>query len=350
VDGEAYNTSNLPARRLASRTESWFRKNQRPLPWRDGYDPYRVWVSEVMLQQTRMEVVLGYYERFLERFPTLADLARSSVDDVTAAWSGLGYYRRARMLRDGAIDVMHRFGGTIPRTVDELISIAGIGRYTAGAIASIAHRTRTPIVDGNIARIVARLFAIDAPLGSAVLMRETWRRAEDLVASSKSPRDFNQGLMELGALVCTPRNPSCHRCPLRSECMAFISARIDDFPRPKVKVATREMRIPLYLVIDRGGRVLMRRESGQLMRGMFHLPHGDTTLLTGTPLRFDDASALGSFRHTVTNRRITFEVFAVARRPRPRGAEYAWIDPSALGDFPHPSYVRKALRLAGIGK
>jgi A/G-specific adenine glycosylase len=340
----------LPTRRLASLTESWFRRNQRSLPWRDGYDPYRVWVSEVMLQQTRMEVVLGYYERFLVRFPTLSELAHASADDVASAWSGLGYYRRARMLREGAIDVMARFGGAIPASVDELMSIAGIGRYTAGAIASIAHNQRAPIVDGNVARIVSRLFAIEAPLASPALMREAWTQAGVLVASSRSPRDFNQGLMELGALVCTPRKPNCAVCPLRRQCAAFAAGRVDEFPRPKAKQITREMHIPLYLVTDRDGRVLMRRESGTLMRDMFHLPHGDTTLLTGAPLRIGVAESLGTFHHTVTNRRITFEVFAVARRPRARGREYAWIDPASLEDTPHPSYVRKALRLAGIGK
>lgn len=303
-----------------------------------------------MLQQTRMEVVLGYYERFIARFPTVAKLARASVDDVTAAWSGLGYYRRARMLRDGAIDVMTRFGGVIPKTVPELMSIAGIGRYTAGAIASIAYGQHAPIVDGNIFRIMARIFSIDAPLASPALMREAWIRAEALVTSAESPRDFNQGLMELGALVCTPRKPACGRCPLRRHCAAFASGRAEELPLPKAKVATRELRIPLYLVTDREGRVLMRRESGQLMRGMFHIPHGNTTLLTGTPLRVGAVSAVGTFRHTVTNRRITFEVFAVTRRPRILGREYAWIDPAALAAIPHPSYVRKALRLAGIGK
>jgi A/G-specific adenine glycosylase len=340
----------LSARRLASLTETWFRKHQRPLPWRAAYDPYAVWISEVMLQQTRMEVVLGYYERFMTRFPDVASLAVTSFDEVTAAWSGLGYYRRARMLRDGAVDVMARFGGAIPATVDELMTIAGIGRYTAGAIASIAYEQHAPIVDGNVARIVARLFAIAAPLASTTLMRDAWLGAEELVAASKSPRDFNQGLMELGALVCTPRNPSCRACPLRRHCGAFLSDRVDELPHPKVKPATSELRIPLYLVTDRTGRVLMRRETGRLMRGMFHLPHGDTTLLTGTPLDVVIGATLDTFRHTVTNRRITFEVFAVARRPRPHGGEYAWIDPAALAAIPHPSYVRKALRLAGIGK
>jgi A/G-specific adenine glycosylase len=347
---EAYNTQDLTARSLASLTASWFRRNQRGLPWRDGYDPYHVWVSEVMLQQTRMEVVLGYYERFIERFPTVADLARASVEDVTAVWSGLGYYRRARMLRDGAVEVVTRFGGAIPRTVEELMTIAGIGRYTAGAIASIAFEGRAPIVDGNVARVMARLFALDAPLASPALMREAWARAGGMVSASKSPRDLNQGLMELGALVCTPRKPSCGCCPLRRQCAAYTSGRVEELPRPKAKPATRELHISLYLIIDRDGRVLMRRESGQLMRGMYHLPHGDTTLLTGAPLRIGAAAVLGTFRHTVTNRRITFEVLSVDGRPSARGSEYAWIDPVALAGIPHPSYVRKALRVAGIGK
>lgn len=340
----------MPTHRLASRTESWFRKNQRRLPWREGYEPYGVWVSEIMLQQTTMEVVLGYYERFMKRFPSIADLARASVDDVVTVWSGLGYYRRARMLHEGALDVTSRFNGTIPESVDELLSIAGIGRYTAGAIASIVFEKRAPIVDGNVARIVARLFGIEAPLSSPALMRAAWTHAEELVAASKSPRDFNQGLMELGALVCSPRKPNCNVCPLRRDCAAFSAGRVDELPRPKATQTTFTLRISLYLVTDAAGRVLMRRESGPLMHGMFHLPHGDTRLLTGAPLRIDRARALGTFRHTVTNRRITFEVFAVLRRPRARGREYKWIDPASLAGIPHPSYVRKALQLAGIAK
>src|SRR5436190_12566733 len=153
VDPKLYNTSTLPAPPIACKTERWFARNQRPLPWRGAYDPYEVWVAEVMAQQTRMEVVVPYFERFLKRFPTLAALARASDDDVTAAWSGLGYYRRARMLRDGAIAVQERFGGRLPRDVDALMTIPGIGRYTAGAIASIAFQQRAPIVDGNVARV-----------------------------------------------------------------------------------------------------------------------------------------------------------------------------------------------------
>jgi A/G-specific adenine glycosylase len=343
----------LTPRHLVSLVERWFRKHQRPLPWRENYEPYRVWVSEVMAQQTRIDVVLAYFARFVERFPTVEALAAASDDDVTAAWSGLGYYRRARMLRAGAIAVRERFGGRLPRGVNELQTIPGVGRYTAGAIASIAYGQREAIVDGNVARVLARLFAIDAPLASPALMRGAWERATALVALSKSPRDFNQGLMEIGALICTPRKPACTRCPLRADCAALAAGRTEELPRAKAKTVTREMTISLYVVTNRG-RVMMQREKGELMRDMFHLPHGDTSLLTGKPLRIRGAKLVGSFRHTVTTRRITFNVFRVgapASGARPgAGAPTHWVRPIDLRNIPHPSYVRKALQLAGICK
>ncbi len=292
-----------------------------------------------MAQQTRMDVVVPYFERFTDRFPTVETLAAASDDEVAAAWSGLGYYRRARMLRQGAIDVCRRLDGRLPDDVEALRTIPGIGPYTAGAIASIAFDRRAAIVDGNVARVVSRLFAIDAPLGTPALQREAWKRAEELVAAARSPRMLNQGLMELGAMVCTPRNPSCLVCPLASHCRT----RSDELPRPKTQVATRELHIPLYLVLDRRGRILMRRETGKLMTAMFHLPHGNAALLDATPLAVRDAHAVGTFRHTVTNRRITFELFRARAR---RTGAYEWIDPAALAGIPHPSYVRKALELA----
>lgn len=342
---EEYNTRTLPAAHLATAVEHWFRRHQRPLPWRQTYDPYHVWVSEVMAQQTRLDVVLAYFERFIARFPTIAVLASASDDDVTAFWSGLGYYRRARMLRAGAIDVTQRFGGKLPADVDALLSIAGVGRYTAGAISSIAFGRRSPIVDGNVARIASRLFAIDEAVGSPALMRAAWLRAEALVKESKSPRDFNQGLMEIGALICVPRKPDCARCPLTQHCAAFATGQTASLPRPKAKEATRQLRIALYLVTDRKGRVLMQRVSGRLMDAMFHLPHGDSSLIDGKPMRVGDATLVGSFKHTVTNRRITFEVWRAASSER-RAGEFIAID--QLSAIPHPSYVRKALQLAGI--
>ena len=290
-----------------------------------------------MAQQTRMEVVVAYFDRFVARFPTIATLASAPEDDVVAYWSGLGYYRRARMLRDGAIDVMSRFGGSLPRSVEELMSINGIGRYTAGAIASIAFDERAPIVDGNVARVLARLYGEEDP----------WRYAEQLVNACASPRNFNQGVMEIGALICTPRNPLCGECPLKTTCVAYATDRVAELPAKKNKPATREMRVALYLITDRKGRILMQRERGQLMNALFHLPHGDTSLLTGKPLKLPKAKSIGKFKHTITTRRITFELFVAQWGGGAPAAAYSWIHPNDLAEIPHPSYVAKALRLAG---
>ena len=335
------------AERLVASIEKWFASNQRSLPWRASYDPYLVWVSEVMLQQTRMEVVLGYFDRFLERFPDLPSLAASSEEEVLTAWSGLGYYRRARMLREGAIVAMERFGGVLPAAVEELQSLPGIGRYTAGAITSIAHGTPAPIVDGNVARVLSRLLGIEEPVGSAALMRRAWTESEKLVALSADPRMFNQGLMELGALVCKPQRPVCEACPVISDCVAFRTGSTASLPAPKQAKAPRSLSIPLYL-IESDGRVLMRPERGELMTSLLHLPHGTNDLLSATLLRVIEKERIGTFRHTITTRRIEFHLIAAELRDtiREGPADYIWVDPAELSNHPHPSYVAKAMRLA----
>jgi A/G-specific adenine glycosylase len=339
-------------RHVVRSLEKWFARHQRPLPWRAACDPYQVWVSEVMLQQTRMEVVLGgYFDAFLSRFPTLLDLAAATEEDVLTAWSGLGYYRRASMLHAGAVAVRERFGSRIPQGVEELTAIPGVGRYTAGAISSIAFNRPAPIVDGNVARILCRLDLIEEPLGSAATTRATWARAGQLVAIASQPRDFNQSLMELGALVCRPANPACHRCPVRTDCRAFAANRTAELPARRKRGTARELRIRLFLVTDNRGRVLLQRESGgSLMKSMYHLPHGDGSLLPGCSTDLDAQQVVGTFRHTVTNRRITFELCTArgGRLMRDSTAEFAWVHPAELGDVPHPSYVTKALQLAGV--
>jgi len=292
-----------------------------------------------MLQQTRMEVVLGYFERFIGRFPDLASLASASDRDVLASWSGLGYYRRARMLRDGARDVVTNRGGVIPDDVSELQTIPGIGRYTAGAIASIAFGRRAPIVDGNVARVLARLTGNDD-------RREAWETSEQLVSTCASPRDFNQGLMEIGALVCKPRNPECGSCPLTRLCFAYKHKQTASLPRMKEKAQTRAMDVALYVIRDSRGRILMRREEGKLMNSMLHLPHGDTSLLSGAPLRVKAGELVATFRHTITTRRVAFNVYTghLSGSIRDEG-HYEWVHPSDLAEVPHPSYVTKALAL-----
>ena len=301
-----------------------------------------------MLQQTRMEVVLRYFGPFISRFPNPSALAAADVDEVLALWSGMGYYRRARMLLRGAIHVTRENGGSIPSDPAALRKIPGIGRYTAGAISSIAFDRPAPIVDGNVARILARIFALEEPLRSSHLERQTWQHAEALVAAASSPRAFNQSMMELGATICTPANPDCGRCPVSGHCLAMQSGSPASYPRASARREPLLLSIPLYFVLDDRGCVLMRREEGALMTGMFHLPHGSDALLASSSEAFSPGRRLGSFRHTVTHRRISFELFEAEPKDllRESPAEFQWVDPRRIDEYPHPSYVRKAFRLA----
>jgi A/G-specific adenine glycosylase len=334
---------------VVRRLERWFSAAQRALPWRLTYDPYQIWISEVMLQQTRMEVVVDrYYPRFVERFPDAGALARASETEVLAAWSGLGYYRRARMLREGALYVMRAHEGHLPRDLEALRAVPGIGRYTAGAIASIAFDDRAAIVDGNVARVIARLEGIEDLYGSAAFIRESWAAAGRLVDLAKSPRNLNQGLMELGALVCTPRAPRCPSCPIRSHCRSHASGDPERLPLRRATTATRALRINLYVVRSRDGSVLMEEATGPLMTGMAHLPQ-TAGLFESRGASFFPGAALGWFRHTITNRRIQFHVHEADLRNIADGpGDFFWIDPRQLESVPHPSYVRKALEIAGL--
>lgn len=330
---------------LARRFEEWFSNAQRELPWRDRYVPYHVWISEVMLQQTRMEVVLPYWRRFIARFPDIPSLAAAPEHDVLALWSGLGYYRRARMLRAAAIDVCARFGGELPRRHEDLLSIDGIGRYTAGAIASIAFDQPHPVVDGNVARVLSRIEMLEEPLGSEALNRVEWAIAEELVNAARSPRALNQAMMELGARICRPRNPECHVCPMLRMCRAGRSGVATEYPRAAKKAKSESVVVPLYLVANDRGELLMRREAGKLMTGMLHFPHGNGALFGEAVRGFRATEMLGTFRHSVTNRRIEFQVCeaeagdSVGEGPD----EYLWVNPEKLDTLPHPSYVKKAV-------
>jgi A/G-specific adenine glycosylase len=343
----ALNPSNSSrSRALAEVVEEWFAAHKRDLPWRRSYDPWQVWVSEIMLQQTRMEVVLPYFQRFVERFPTVESLAAAEEAEVLAAWSGLGYYRRARMLHQGAQWIASR-GEGVPRTPAALEAVPGIGRYTAGAIASIAFQVPAPIVDGNVARLAARVEAFEEPLGSAALLRREWEWARRVVEGSSSSRALNQGLMEIGARICRPRDPLCPQCPLAALCAAHAKGEVSEYPRKRAARQSTELEIPLFLVDDGGGRVLLELQStGSLMTGMWHLPHGSSELLPGSDAeRFRRIARLGSFRHTITRRRIRFELWEAELSRIAEGPEARWVAPEELVSIPHPSYVRKALAM-----
>ncbi len=337
----------IPA--MVAALEEGFMQSHRALPWREHYDPWEVWVSEIMLQQTRVDVVVGYFERFIRRFPTVSSLAQASEEEVLGAWSGLGYYRRAKMLRRGAIEVVERHGGMVPRDLDALRSIPGIGRYTSGAIASIAFDQTAAIVDGNVLRVMSRLAGLKDPIGSGRLEQQVWELAESFVREARSPRMLNQALMEHGALVCRPRAPRCESCPVAAHCVARGQAKPEGYPVRPEKRATIRLEIPLFIVVDDAERILMRKESGRLMSAMYHLPHGNDLLLPGSAVRgLINQVEVGTIRHTVTHRRIEFRIFAatVQRGARLDPEQFCWIDPEELVRLPHPSYVRKALLLA----
>ena len=208
-------------RRVRAALLRWYDANRRDLPWRRTRDPYAIWISEAMLQQTRVETVIPYWERFLARFPDVASLARAELDDIYAVWTGLGYYSRARNLKAAAVSIVADHGGELPNNAEGLRSLAGIGRYTAGAVASIAFDREEPLVDGNVVRVFARLEDIREDSSERAIVERLWSLAAELVRGPR-PGDLNQALMELGATICTPKRPHCLACPVRLECRAGL--------------------------------------------------------------------------------------------------------------------------------
>ncbi|MCC7508245.1 MAG: A/G-specific adenine glycosylase [Planctomycetes bacterium] len=256
----------------------WFERNARDLPWRRRPTPYRVWVSEIMLQQTRVEAVRDKFVAFLRRFPTARALAEAPIEQVLQAWSGLGYYRRARMLHTASRQVVARHSGRVPRDRAALLALPGIGRYTAGAVLSIAFNQMEPIVDGNIERVFARMHRIAVPKrGTKVwTLAEQWVR--DGGQQGLAPADLNQSLMELGATVCTPRNPRCGDCPCAASCAAFKAGSVSHYPAPARRKKKQRLRYLVLAVRDGAGRVLMRRRNegdntSVLPAGLWELPH-----------------------------------------------------------------------------
>ncbi|MFL6195216.1 MAG: A/G-specific adenine glycosylase [Thermoanaerobaculia bacterium] len=249
---------------------TWFDRHRRDLPWRRTSDPYKIWLSEVMLQQTRVETVLPFYKRFLERFPTVEDLARAETDEVLALWSGLGYYRRARQLHAGARRIAEM--GELPRTLEGLLELPGVGAYTAAAVASIAFGVVTPVMDGNVERVLSRCLALEEDPRSGPARRQLISAAAELLDPAR-PGDSNQALMELGATICLPRRPKCLLCPLRPGCRAAAEGDPERYPVPKVKREGERHRL-LVAVVEEGRRVLLfrRPEDSTLLAGTWELP------------------------------------------------------------------------------
>jgi A/G-specific adenine glycosylase len=318
----------------------WYRRHHRDLPWRATRDPWHVWVSEVMLQQTRVSVVLPYYRTFVERWPDPAALARAPIDQVLRVWSGLGYYRRARQLHDAARTVVRDHQGRVPAAPDAFARLPGVGRYTLGAVLSIGFDQPLPVLDGNVARVLSRIEAIPASVRDPRGSRELWARAATLVPM-RGAGTWNQALMELGALICTPRSPRCDECPVRARCRARELGRVDAFPPVAPRRASVRIRRAVVLV-ERNGRVLVTRREGPVLSGLWEPPgidldanDADRKSMRAALSRAGVQARLVStgqiVRHTITHRRIEVEIWrgtAVRDSPNDHTPCHArWIDP-----------------------
>jgi A/G-specific adenine glycosylase len=338
---------------------AWYDRARRDLPWRRAPSPYKTLVSEFMLQQTVVATVEPYFERFLARFPDVAALAAASEDEVTAAWSGLGYYARARNLWKAARAVVERHGGTLPGDEEALRALPGVGPYTAAAVAAIAFGARTFALDGNGARVTARLWgereSIDRPA-----TREGLRARGLAEVPAARAGDFNQAVMELGATVCTPRQPRCEACPLARKCRAHASDAAGRLPVRTPKRGKKVVRVACCACVDGAGRVLLVRRQSGLLAGTWALPivevEGDEAperaaraAVQEIGVRAGRLVARGAVRHVFTHRDVTAEVFrtkAAARRARDGQGTRRWLPPSELAGIGISSFTRKTLRLA----
>jgi A/G-specific adenine glycosylase len=317
-------------RRIRARLLHWYDLNRRDLPWRGECDPYRVWLSEVMLQQTRVAAATAYYRRFLRRFPTVQALARARTSSVLAAWSGLGYYRRARALHEAAKEIVRR--GEFPISAVDLQQLPGIGRYTAAAIASIAFGEAVAVVDGNVERVLRRL------TGQELTRAEQWDLAASLVSRAR-PGDFNQAMMEWGATICLPRWPKCKECPLIEMCASRGESA-------QKRAETRRKRTIQYAFDTHDGAVFLVQRPGKspLMPGMWELPEvdGKDAASRVSPGQRDPGLIL---HHSIT---VTDYTVRVLRGPAPEGVAGRWVPAARLSRLPLTGLTRKILQAAQV--
>jgi A/G-specific adenine glycosylase len=336
----------------------WQRAHGRhELPWQNTRDAYRVWLSEIMLQQTQVAAVLGYYARFLERFPSVQALASAPIEDVMACWSGLGYYTRARNLHACAKRVVEQYGGEFPSDPALLADLPGIGRSTAAAIAAFSHGVRAAILDGNVKRVFARVFGIDEYPGAKPVEDGLWRRADALLPLD-GMEAYTQGLMDLGATLCTRSSPDCPRCPLRDRCVALATGRTAELPVRKPKKVTPEKRTAMLVVIDNGEVLLQQRPSAGIWGGLCSLPEFDGHVAMETPAvdetavgakacafgQVEEVEALMPLVHVFTHYKlhiVPYRVGLASRGTVPEG--HLWWKLADTGNAPLPAPVKKLL-------
>lgn len=338
---------------------AWYDVNRRDLPWRrPNPDPYAVWISEIMLQQTTVTAVVPFFERWMERFPTVEELAAAPLDEVLRYWAGLGYYARARNIKKAAEMIVARESGRFPASLSELLELPGVGRYTAGAIASISYDLRTPILDANVIRVISRLFAVAGDPKSQPVQARLWQIAGDVMPQSRAG-DFNQALMELGALVCLPSAPKCPSCPVAFHCAARRQGDPSAYPELKAGKRWLEVRHAAAALEDNGRLLLIRRPEEGLWGGLWELPRatvseGETwedcarrAVREAVGVEACIAGSFGTVRHVVMNRKITLHGFAArgaAGRPSAIGcAGFEWVAPAELSKYALSSPQRRLI-------
>ena len=347
-------------RKFQPRLRRWFKNNARPLPWRETDDPYQIWISEVMLQQTQVQTVIDYYNRFLKRLPTVTALAEADEDEVLRLWEGLGYYRRARQLHAAAKQIVAEHDGEFPRDAEAVYALPGVGRYTAHAVLCFADGQRLPIVEANTQRLYARLMELDEQPTRSSAQKRLWEFAEWVLPKSNVDT-FNQALMELGSLVCTPRQPSCPTCPVRDLCSVFASGRQAEIPiaQPKTKY---ESRVEVAWVVQDGtGRTVVRQcRSDERWAGLWDFPRyhpgpasvpeaveqSARQLSTDLEQAIELDDLLCTIRHGVTKYRISLQVnktqpIDVSKLPPP----YQWATTEELEELPLNQTARQIAKL-----
>ncbi|HXU64724.1 MAG TPA: A/G-specific adenine glycosylase [Polyangia bacterium] len=345
--------------RISTPLLRWYDRARRDLPWRRQTSPYRTLVSELMAQQTTLAVVVPYFQRFMARFPTLQALADATDEEVMAHWSGLGYYARARNLRRAAVAAVAEHGGALPDTEEALRRLPGVGPYTAAAVASIAFNARTFALDGNGLRVLSRLFAVEESIDRPAT-RTRLRALGAAEVPAERPGDFNQSVMELGALVCTPRNPKCDDCPVARACAGRARGLAAVLPRRSPKAVRPVVQVACAFLTD-GARVLLTRRDGGLLRGTWTLPEREAApaeapaaaraLAEDAGLRATAIDRRGVVRQVFTHRDVRAEVFRidVARPGKAGRSDLRWVAPDALGDLGLSNYARKTIAV-GLGQ
>ena len=341
-------------RNVRKKLLAWFSQHRRDLPWRAGRDPYRIWVAEVMLQQTRIAAVIPYYDRFLRRFPTVGSLAEARSPEVLQLWSGLGYYSRARNLHAAAKEIVGRYDGQFPRTLDEALALPGIGDYTAAAILSIAYDVPLAVLDGNVARVLARLGAIRGDLRAPRRWQQLKNTADTLLAR-EAPADWNQALMELGEIVCTPQIPRCGQCPVSRWCRSYALKLTHVIPAPRKKRAPVSIQIAAAILRDPKGRTILVKDPGAhddvLFSRMWQFPAVQVAKHAGTELMQHVRETLGielpsieqlaAARHGVTFRNITLLPFLASVPELPKRPRTRILSLSRLHELPVSSATHK---------